>query len=192
METNDDITEEAAEMRRGAEKIVRKKSSWWPKKTDSLSPEEMKEALHELQVHQVELEMQNEELRRMHAELDAEKMRYFDLYNMAPVGYCTISDTDVIMEANLTLANKLGVDRWDMIRQSIYKFIFKEDKDVYYKYHRYIFDTILPRVCELRMQRGDGSVFWAQMEASVTQDTKTGTICRVAISDISARRGDAN
>jgi len=58
---------------------------------ESLSPEETRQTFHELRVHQIELEMQNEELRTAHAELDAVRARYFDLYDLAPVGYCTIS-----------------------------------------------------------------------------------------------------
>ena len=74
-------------LRQKAEAHFRMRESGWQEKIDSLSPESMRTILHELQVHRIELEMQNEELCVAHAELDASRSRYFDLYNLAPVGY---------------------------------------------------------------------------------------------------------
>ena len=71
--------------------------------------EEILRIFHELEVHQVELEIQNDELRRSHAALEASKDRYFSFYDMAPVGYCTISEKGLILEANFTCAALLGV-----------------------------------------------------------------------------------
>jgi PAS domain-containing protein len=73
-----------------------------------VSLEDTERLLHELRVHQIELEMQNEELRQAQALLDTERARYFDLYDLAPVGYCTLSETGLILQSNLAAATLLG------------------------------------------------------------------------------------
>ena len=76
----------------------------------------MRQTFHELRVHQIELEMQNEELRRSQSELATSRARYFDLYELAPVGYLSFSQQGIILEANLTFATLLGVERRALIR----------------------------------------------------------------------------
>ena len=90
-----------------------------PENIEALSPEEARRVLHDLQVHQSELEMQNEELRTKQAELDSARARYFDLYDMAPVGYCTLSEKGMILETNLTAATLLGLDRSELLKQPL-------------------------------------------------------------------------
>jgi len=96
-ETN---TTQAAELRHKAEEIIRE--------NPAQSPEDVL-TLHELRVHQIELEMQNRELHRTQGELEAARARYFDLYDLAPVGYLTVSKNGLILEANFTAATLLGV-----------------------------------------------------------------------------------
>src|SRR5512133_3603400 len=100
--------------------------------TIALSPDETRHLLHELQVHQIELEMQNDELRRTQAELDTTRERYFDLYNLAPVGYFMISEKGLILEANLTASTQLGVARNVLVKQPFSRFILPDDQDIYY------------------------------------------------------------
>ena len=76
-----------------------------------MTPEAIAQMLHELHVHQIELEMQNDELQRTQEELDAIKSRYFELYDLAPLGYCTLNDQGQILEANLMATKLLGVTR---------------------------------------------------------------------------------
>ena len=155
---------------------------------ESLSPEGIRQPLHELRVHQIELKVQNEELRRAQAELEAARARYFDLYDLAPVGYCTLSEKGLILEANLTAATLLGVARGALVKQLISRFIFPEDQDSYYRFRKQLFETGAPQACELRMMKKDETAFWANLEATAAQDADGAPVCRVVMSDITARR----
>ena len=163
-----------------------------PEDPKAMSPEETQQTLHELRVHQIELEMQNEELKRVQAELDAARARYFDLYDLAPVSYCTISEKGLIMEANLAAANLLGVARGALTKQPISRFILKEDQDIYYLHRKQLFEIGEPQACELRMVKMDGTVFWAHLVDITLQDADGAPVCRVVLNDITDRKQAEN
>ena len=98
---------EGKHLRKKAEKILSEKKQV-PQKISSGDVEKL---IHELQVHQIELEMQNDELRKAQAEIEESRSRYVDLYDFAPVGYFTLDNKGVIGEANLTGASLLGAER---------------------------------------------------------------------------------
>ncbi|MFH0730379.1 MAG: PAS domain-containing protein [Pseudomonadota bacterium] len=175
--------EQAAELRRRAEEIAQSSES-----PETLSPEETRKMLHELRVHQIELEMQNEELRRSQMKLDAARARYFDLYDLAPVGYCTLSEKGLILEANLTAASLLSVARGTMVMRSFASFILPEDQKIHYLHRKQLFDTGQPATFELRMVHRDGTSFWAHLMATAAQDAEGAPVCRIVISDISERK----
>jgi PAS domain S-box-containing protein len=140
--------------------------------------------LHELQVHQIELEMQNEELRRAQAEIEVSRARYFELYDLAPVGYFTVSEKGLILEANLIAASLLGVSRNAMGRQPLTRFILREDQDIYYNYRKKLFETGEPQVCELRMMKADDIHFIVRMEAVRAQDADGSQVSLIVVNDI--------
>ncbi|WP_292469413.1 ATP-binding protein [Methanolobus sp.] len=175
---------DSAELRRQAEEIAWVKALMSPESLEGQLPEETRQMLHELRVHQIELEMQNEELRRSQLEVDATRARYFDLYDLAPVGYCTISENGLILEANLTAATLLGVNRISLVKQSVTRLILKEDQDIYYRHLKQLFETGKPQACELRMMKQDGTPFWTLLEATVGKEVNGTSICRVVMSDI--------
>jgi len=144
------------------------------------SPEETEHLLHELRVHQIELEMQNEELRRSQEDLDASKSKYFDLYELAPVCYLTISEQGLIMEANLAAATMFGVEQKYLLKKSMSEIIFPEDQDDYYFLNRRLIETGEMQDCQIRLKRADGKPLWVRLQAAPAQ----GGECRLIINDI--------
>ena len=177
-----------AELRRRAEEITREDEAQSPEQLAPLSPEAMRQTIHELRVHQIELEMQNEDLRRTQVELDATRARYFDLYDLAPVGYLTVSKQGLILEANLTSATLLGRARGALVRQLLSQFVLPEDQDILYLLRKQLFKTGNLQVCELRIGRPDGTVFWARLIATTAHDADASPVCRLVMSDITGRK----
>jgi PAS domain S-box-containing protein len=175
-------------LRQQAEEIFRKRIRLTPEDSLVKSFEEAQRILHELQVHRIELEMQNEELRLAQTQLDAERARYYDLYDLAPVGYCTISKGGVILEANLTIAALLGVTRDGLINQLFSRYIFKEDQDSCYRRMQQLFSTGEPQSCELRMVYQDRTSFWAHLETTVAVNKERVTTGRVVLSKVPERQ----
>jgi len=181
-------TPQATALHRRTEKKARKKAVRLPKKQESISPEETQRTLHELQVHQIELEMQNEEMRRTQAQLNVARARYFDLYDLAPVGYVTVSEQGLVLEANLTATTLLSVSRGKLMNQLLSRFILKEDQDIYYLHRKQLLETGEPQMCELRMVKKDGTVFWTHLAGAATKAEDGTTACRVVMSDITERK----
>jgi PAS domain S-box-containing protein len=159
-----------------------------PRALATLSHEETRQMLQELHAHKTELEIQNEELRRTQEELDMARARYFDLYDLAPVGYCTISKKGLILEANLTAANLLSVPSSSLVKQPLTRFILKEDQDIFYLHRKQLLATSEPQTCELRMLKSDSTTLWARLEAKPIKDADGTPVCRFIMSDITERK----
>jgi len=144
---------------------------------------DQEDLLHELQVHQIELKMQNEELRRSHEDLNASESRYVNLYDLAPVGYLTLNEKGLILEANLTAATMLGVARNFLLNKALSNFIFPEDQDAYYLHRKHLIKAGDAQALEMRLLRSDGAHFWAHVQAT----TNNGE-CWISLSDISDRK----
>jgi len=175
-------------LRQKAEAQFRKREDLSQEKLDSLSPETLRASLYELRVHQIELEMQNEDLRRAQTDLDASRARYFDLYDLAPVGYCTVSEKGLILEANLTAATLLRRERDTLVGRRLSAFISKEDQELYYWCRKKLFDTRQPQQCDLRMARHDGTAFFAHLEVTAAKDEADAPVGHVALIDVTARK----
>jgi PAS domain S-box-containing protein len=176
------------DLRQKAEALARERAARTPEDGKALSPEEIRKTIHELRVHQIELEIQNEELRTAQAQIEAGRDRYFDLYDLAPVGYCTLSKQGVILEANLTAATLLGRAHGGLIKQPISRFILKEDQDIYYLHRKKLLETAELQECDLRLVKPDGVRFWAHLKGTVAQADDGSPLCRVVLSDITERK----
>lgn len=178
-------------LRSRAETTVLKNRAKAPEAMPPLSHVEAQKMIHELQVHQVELEMQNEELSNAQAELEVAWRHYFDLYHLAPVGYCILSREGLVMEANFTAVNMLDLALSTLVKKPITRFIFEEDKEIYYQHLQQIYQLNRSSTCELRMVKKDGTLFWVELTSS-NPDAVPGEgsepVCRVVLSDITERR----
>jgi PAS domain S-box-containing protein len=172
-------TGSAHSLRQRAEEVLRRQ----PQELNDVPPADLQHLIHELQVHQIELEMQNEELHRTQLEMELARDRYLDLYDFAPVGYFTLSEAGLIQQANLTAATMLGVDRARLIRQRFSRFILNKDQDIDYLHRRKLFETQSPQAWEIRMVKQNGSRFWARIEAAVAVASDGQAVCRATMSD---------
>jgi signal transduction histidine kinase len=147
----------------------------------------MARALHELQVHQIELEMQNEQLRATQAELEIAREQYADLYEFAPVGYMTLSEGGLILAANLTSSTMLRVERSALLSVPFSRFVVPQDQDAYYFCWRRVLSAPRKEVCEVRLRPAGFPVFDARLE--VVQALQGGKIvCRLTLSDITEQK----
>ncbi len=174
----------AESLRQRAKSVLERR----PEEIRETPAEDIQDLISELQIHQVELEMQNEELRRTQRALELSRDRYADLYDFAPVGYLTLSETGMILEANLTAAATLGTERGNLIGQPLSCFVEEDDQDTYYVHRRRLLKTETPQVWKMQMVREDGSLFWARVEARTSVDSEGRTVCRASFSDITERR----
>ncbi len=185
MESKDINDKQAADLRQRAEKLALDKTGPAPAEFATMTSDEIQRMLHELRVYQLELELQNEELRCAQTALEAAKERYFDLFDLAPVGYCTTNDQGMVLEANLMAATLLGVPREKLAKQRFSNFIFPDDQDIYYLQRKHVLETGKAQAVELRMVRHDKTTFWARLQAVlVARGLSVDPAYRLIISDI--------
>ena len=188
-EDNEEVEKESnRNLRQEAENKLQTSEKEMNENIDNMAPEYVKKMIHELKVHQAELEMQNEELQKVQIELDISRKKYFDLYDVAPVGYFTLSNKGLILEANITASKMLGKNRGELVSRPISSFIMREDQDVFYKHKKKIFKTREPQECELRMLCPGEAPFWTLLSSTIATDEIGNQHIRLVISNISARK----
>ena len=148
-------------------------------------PKDMAKMIHELRVHQIELKMQNEELRRIQEDLEEARDRYSHLYDFAPVGYLTINAEGIVEGANLTFATMLGMKRSEVVGKPFSRFIQREDQDVYYLHRQRILESGDFKSFRLRLVKNDGSDFFSNLECMIVKEIDSDPKqIRVVVSDI--------
>jgi PAS domain S-box-containing protein len=171
--------------RRRAEEVLQEKSHHDLK----ISSDYLEKTEADLQIHQTELEAQNEELRRTQRDLEVSHDKYFELYDLAPAGYFTLGEKGLIIHANLTAATMLGVDRQQLEKTPISRYIVKDDQDIFYHCRNELVKTGERQSCELRMLQTGGSLFRAQVVAVRVQNVEgDGGVINLMAIDIDGRK----
>lgn len=145
--------------------------------------------IHELKVHQAELEIQNEELRRAQLELAESRDQYMDLYEMAPSGYVTLDERRVIREANLTFCKFAGLERRKVIGRRFAEFVLEDRRDECFRHLRGIIKSRSEQSFETALKPSDDPVIWVQIKCMPNSpDSRWPEGCRGIITDITQRR----
>lgn len=173
-----------SELRKIAEEKLKTKIT--PPKV--MSDKETRQLIHELQVHQIEMEMQNDELRKTQIELEESRARYFDFYDFAPVGFFTFDKQGLIPEVNLTAARELGMERSLFINKPFRAYIVTEERNIFDQHLQKVFRSDDRQTCEIRLKRKNGSEFYARLESKVARDSFGNNICRTSLTDMTEHK----
>jgi len=173
---------DAAELRRKAEEQLRKQ------KTPRVRPgteQDARSLLHELQVHQIELEMQNEELKQARVAVEAALEQYTNLYDFAPVGYFTLGRDGAIRQANLTGASLLGVERSGLVKRRFELLVAEENRPDFDAFLKRVFQGSARESCVVILSREGNDPPVVQIAGAACEN---GQECRIAVVDISRRK----
>ena len=176
------LSAQAAELRRQAEEQLRlENAGWQPHRTEA----GMQRLSHELEVHQIELELQNAALRQARDEVETLLEKYTDLYDFAPVSYFTLDNNGIILAANLTGAGFLGVERARLIGRNLGPFIATAVRSSFVAFLDQVFASSVKEVCEVELLSDGSFSRFVQIEAVAAA---SGQECRVGLFDITERK----
>jgi PAS domain S-box-containing protein len=183
MTSKDNRPKQAAELRRQAEAKLseRRKKAAAPPMAES----DARRMVHELEVYQIELEMQNEELLQSCAQVEAGLRLYTDLYDFAPVGYFSLARDGAIHKINLAVANLLGVERGALINRRFGLFVSVESLPIFNAFLEKVFESRKKESCDIALLKDGHETRWAQIEGTCIED---GRECRAVVSDITERK----
>jgi len=177
--------QEFKKLRNRAEKSLRKRSA----DVGETPEKHVQKLVQELRVHQIELEMQNEELRNAQVELAESRDKYFDLYDFAPVGYFTLNENGLIVELNLAGADMLGFDRASLVMKGFSRFVAPSSQDAFYSHRKQAFETGGKLLSELELKRKNGQSFYARLQSVAVKRNEGNAIqLRTAVVDITERK----
>ncbi|MEX0985921.1 MAG: PAS domain-containing protein [Bacteroidales bacterium] len=173
-----DLTD-AGELRKKAEEKLNKEKAVNPEmETDT------KRLLHELQVHQIELEMQNEELREANETAEAALKKYTMLYDLAPMGYITLDEDGSICDLNFTAADLMGEKRYSLINSNFKLFISKESQNVFNDFFNRLYSSSAKESCNVKLGYDNKTLSVVYMEGIVTGDDRKCLLTVIDISEI--------
>jgi two-component system, NarL family, sensor kinase len=150
---------------------------------------EIQKLIVDLQIHQAELEQQNEELRRAQVELEASQARYAHLYDFAPMGYFTFDGKGIVVEANLTGAQMLKLERKWLLGSAFLRWVALESRPAFNAHVQTVFNSGAHQTCELDLVPQGGAPFPAALESAlVLEGKKEVRYCRTTVTDITQRK----
>jgi PAS domain S-box-containing protein len=179
-----DCDAKIAELRRRAMETLKSRRSSMQK----MSAEDVRKLVEELQIHQVELEMQNEELRSVQYELEQSRKKYSDLYDFAPVGYLTLNEEGRIVEANLTAAKQLGTERSILIGKPFNLYAAENYREQLHLHLRKVLKTKHPHTCEIKLNGRSRIDCYVQLDSTYLLDSEGENLTRTTMTDISDRK----
>jgi PAS domain S-box-containing protein len=160
-----------------------------PDRRESITAEPVERLVQELRAHEFELELQNEQLRLAQAELTASRERYMDLYDFAPVGYFTLDRHGSILEANLTGARLLGVERSTLVGGRFGHYVALADRDRFHFYCSQVGSAGGVLETEIRLIPRESPEFYARLEGARPRNAAgSGDRCMIAVSDITGSK----
>ncbi len=166
-------------LRKKAEKLLKAKEK---KAANALKENDVNKLLHELQVHQIELEMQNEELRQANETAETALKKYTMLFDLAPVGFFSLDSNGTIYELNFTGADMLGERRFSLIDSNFKLFISEDSKSVFNNFLNKAYTSNTKASCEVTLGYNDRTLCKVYMEGIVTEDEQK---CLLSVVDIS-------
>jgi two-component system, sporulation sensor kinase E len=185
MDEKPDKPTKVTELRRQAEDLLRATKH----DVAAMPVKDVQQLVYELQVHQIELDMQNEELRRTRLELEAARDRYVDLYDFSPAGHLTLDRSGTIVEANLRAAMLLDINRNELIGLPLTRFVALDDRDNFHRHCQEIMRTGTGQSCEVKLEEKAGVSRWLYLESlAVHEESGRITHWRTAMLDITGRK----
>ncbi|OGU13063.1 MAG: hypothetical protein A2076_07225 [Geobacteraceae bacterium GWC2_53_11] len=151
----------------------------------SRSKQETQRLFHELEVHQIELELQNEELRTVRDNIETVLEKYTDLYDFAPIGYLSLDRTGIIRNANIACASLLGIERSRLQGRSFNLFVTDEYRHIFSEFLAEVFASQTKQSCQVKLSSENNETLFGQMEGI---SLASGLECRIAVMDITERR----
>ncbi|MGA3118383.1 MAG: PAS domain S-box protein [Syntrophobacteraceae bacterium] len=173
-----------AELRRHAEESLKARQT----ETDQRETHDTERLHHELEVHQTELEMQNEELRNGLVQIEESRTRYSDLYDFAPVGYLTLDENGLVLEANLTIAQQLGVERSHLVGSPLSAYIVIADRNAFRSHLGSVLKDKTHQACEVRFMKESGGDFHTLVDTIFVMDAVGEGRVRTSVTDITGRK----
>jgi PAS domain S-box-containing protein len=182
MEKNDPSINSGQSLRQQAEEKLSKRRKSLATETDTLR------LIHELEVHQIELEMQNDELLQAKAALEATLSLYAELYAFASVGFFTLTRDGTIRRANLTGAKMMGVGLNELIKRRFALFVSPESRLTFSTFLDDVFTSGSKKICEVAVQKTGSAPLWLQIEAVVDSSNGHDELCYAIVDDITNRK----